>query len=178
MRRPGEYFPRTSGLRVRYDNRADVRRGDGDRTGRPRARLRAIDIGGSDERLFSLTCPLMLGTIPWPSEIHERQARSRAEKQVGAPLTSRVEARCARKFGLLARAAGHRGQEQHCHAARWRRHGNQGVASDHGLSAQRRSRPRASCRRSRSTSAQPKCGRGKPQTPVEHKNDPRLGHGC
>ena len=37
---PGEYFPRASGMRFSYDlNAPQVRRGDGDRTGRPRPRL-------------------------------------------------------------------------------------------------------------------------------------------
>ena len=61
---PGEYFPRASGMRFRYDQsrpRFDVvtaiELGDLDRG------YRAIDITGKDERLYSLTCPLMLGMI-------------------------------------------------------------------------------------------------------------------
>ena len=61
---PGEYFPRASGMRFRYDlsrPKFDVvtaiEIGDLDRG------YKAIDITGKDARLFSLTCPLMLGMI-------------------------------------------------------------------------------------------------------------------
>ena len=61
---PGEYFPRTSGMRFRYDPSRPkfdvvtaIELGDLDRG------YRAIDISGKDERLYSLTCPLMLGQI-------------------------------------------------------------------------------------------------------------------
>ena len=56
---PGEYFPRTSGMRFRYDPSRPkfdvvtaIELGDLDRG------YRAIDISGKDERLYSLTCPL------------------------------------------------------------------------------------------------------------------------
>jgi 5'-nucleotidase/UDP-sugar diphosphatase len=61
---PGEFFPRTSGLRLHYDpsrpkfdvvtaiELGDLNRG-----------YRTIDITGKDPRLYSLTCPLMLGVI-------------------------------------------------------------------------------------------------------------------
>ncbi|MGD0533471.1 MAG: bifunctional UDP-sugar hydrolase/5'-nucleotidase, partial [Methyloceanibacter sp.] len=58
---PGEFFPRASGMRFRYDPsrpQFDVvtalEMGDLDRG------YRAIDISGKDERLYSLTCPLMI----------------------------------------------------------------------------------------------------------------------
>ncbi|MFN9641402.1 MAG: bifunctional metallophosphatase/5'-nucleotidase [Pirellula sp.] len=61
---PGEYFPRTSGLRFRYDmsrSRFDVvtaiEIGDLDRG------YREIDITGKDARLFSLTSSLFVGMI-------------------------------------------------------------------------------------------------------------------
>ena len=61
---PGEWFPRVSGMRFRYDlTRAKfdavtaVELGDFDRGYRP------IDISGKDARLYSLTCPVMLGPI-------------------------------------------------------------------------------------------------------------------
>jgi 5'-nucleotidase/UDP-sugar diphosphatase len=61
---PGEMFPRTSGLRCRYDlsrPKFDVvtaiELGDLDRG------YKAIDITGKDTRLFSLTCPLYVGII-------------------------------------------------------------------------------------------------------------------
>jgi 5'-nucleotidase len=61
---PGEYFPRTSGMRFRYDPSRPkfdvvtaIEIGDLDRG------YRAIDITGKDERLFSVTCPLYFGVI-------------------------------------------------------------------------------------------------------------------
>ncbi len=61
---PGEYFPRASGMRYRYDPSRPkfdvvtaIELGDRDRG------YRTIDIGGKDGRLFSLTCPLFLGKI-------------------------------------------------------------------------------------------------------------------
>jgi 5'-nucleotidase/UDP-sugar diphosphatase len=61
---PGEYFPRASGMRFRYDLSRPIfdvvtaiELGDLD------CGYRAIDITGTDERLYSLTCPLMLGVI-------------------------------------------------------------------------------------------------------------------
>ena len=58
----GELFPRTSGLKFKYDTSLPkfdvvtaVEVGDIDRG------YRAIDISGKDEQLYSLTCPLMLG---------------------------------------------------------------------------------------------------------------------
>jgi len=61
---PGEYFPRASGMRFRYDpsrQKLDVvtviELGDLDRG------YRAIDVSGNDQRLYSLTCPLYLGLI-------------------------------------------------------------------------------------------------------------------
>jgi 5'-nucleotidase / UDP-sugar diphosphatase len=61
---PGEIFPRTSGMRFRYDTSrpmfdvvTSIEIGDLDQG------YRAIDITGEDERLFSLTCPLFFGKI-------------------------------------------------------------------------------------------------------------------
>jgi 5'-nucleotidase len=60
---PGEYFPRTSGLKIRYDMsrpKFDVvtalELGDIDRG------YQAIDITGKDARLYSVTTPLYLAT--------------------------------------------------------------------------------------------------------------------
>jgi 5'-nucleotidase/UDP-sugar diphosphatase len=91
---PGEYFPRASGMRFRYDQsrpRFDVvtaiELGDLDRG------YRAIDITGKDERLYSLPCPLMLGTIivAIPKYTKGKLALIPKNKE-GTPLTSRVEA--------------------------------------------------------------------------------------
>jgi 5'-nucleotidase/UDP-sugar diphosphatase len=61
---PGEMFPRVSGMRFRYDMSRPqfdvvmaVEIGDIDRGYRP------IDVSEKDERLYSLTCPLMLGSF-------------------------------------------------------------------------------------------------------------------
>jgi 5'-nucleotidase len=91
---PGEYFPRASGMRFRYDPsrpRFDVvtavELGDLDRG------YRAIDITGKDERLYSLTCPLMLGTILVAIPKYTKgQLPLVPKNKEGQPLTSRVEA--------------------------------------------------------------------------------------
>ena len=61
---PGEYFPRTSGLRFRYDPSRPqfdvvtaIELGDLDRG------YRGIDVTGKDERLYSLSCSLYVGVI-------------------------------------------------------------------------------------------------------------------
>lgn len=61
---PGEYFPRSSGMRFRYDHSRPtfdvvtaVEMGDLDRG------YHAIDVSGKDKSLYSLSCPLYLGLI-------------------------------------------------------------------------------------------------------------------
>jgi 5'-nucleotidase/UDP-sugar diphosphatase len=61
---PGEYFPRTSGLRFRFDKTRPmfdvvtaIELGDLDHG------YQAIDISGKDQKIYSLTCPLMIGVI-------------------------------------------------------------------------------------------------------------------
>ena len=91
---PGEYFPRVSGMRFFYDTsrpRFDVvtaiELGDIDRG------YRAIDISGTDERLYSLTCPLMLGTILVAIPRYSKgKLPLVAKTRDGQPLTSRVDA--------------------------------------------------------------------------------------
>jgi 5'-nucleotidase len=91
---PGEYFPRASGMRFRYDPsrpKLDVvtaiELGDLDRG------YRSIDISGTDERLFSLTCPLYLGIILVAIPKYTKGALALvAKNKEGKPLTSRVEA--------------------------------------------------------------------------------------
>ena len=113
---PGEYFPRTSGMRFRYDPSRPkfdvvtaIELGDLDRG------YRAIDITGKDERLYSLTCPLYLGQIivAIPKYTKGKLALVPKNKE-GQPLTSRVEAldEPREQLGLPAAAAGHGGQEQ------------------------------------------------------------------
>ena len=91
---PGEFLPRASGMRFRYDlSRPQfdavtaVELGDLDRG------YRAIDITGKDERLYSLTCPLMLGvfvvTIP---KVTKGKLALVAKNKAGQPLATRLEA--------------------------------------------------------------------------------------
>jgi 5'-nucleotidase/UDP-sugar diphosphatase len=91
---PGEYFPRTSGMRFRYDLSRPtfdvvtaIELGDLDRG------YRAIDVSDRDERLYSLTCPLMLGVIVMAIPKATKGALVLVPKNKdGQPLTSRVEA--------------------------------------------------------------------------------------
>jgi 5'-nucleotidase/UDP-sugar diphosphatase len=91
---PGEYFPRASGMRFRYDkSRATfdvvtaIELGDLDRG------YRAIDISGKDARLYSLTCPLMLGVILVAIPKYTKGKLTLvAKNKDGQQLTSRVEA--------------------------------------------------------------------------------------
>ncbi len=91
---PGEYFPRASGMRFRYDlsrPKFDVvtaiELGDLDRG------YRAIDISGKDATLYSLTCPLFLGKILMAIPAYTQGRLPLVPKnQAGQPLKSRVEA--------------------------------------------------------------------------------------
>jgi 5'-nucleotidase len=91
---PGEYFPRASGMRFRYDltrPRFDVvtaiELGDLDRG------YKAIDISGKDERLYSLTCPLMLGPIIVAIPKYTKGKLALVpKKKDGTPLKSKVDA--------------------------------------------------------------------------------------
>jgi 5'-nucleotidase len=91
---PGEYFPRCSGMRCRYDPSRPkfdvvtaIEIGDLDRG------YRAIDITGKDEQLYSLTCPLYLGIILVAIPKYTKGKLALVPKnKSGQPLTSRVEA--------------------------------------------------------------------------------------
>ena len=91
---PGEYFPRASGMRFRYDPSRPkfdvvtaIEMGDLDRG------YRAIDITGKDERLYSLTCPLMLGMILVAIPKYTKGKLTLVPKnKEGQPLKSKVEA--------------------------------------------------------------------------------------
>ena len=91
---PGEYFPRASGMRFRYDPSRPqfdvvtaIEMGDIDRGYRP------IEIGGKDERLYSLTCPLMLAMILVAIPKYTKGKLTLVPKNKdGQPLTSKVEA--------------------------------------------------------------------------------------
>jgi 5'-nucleotidase len=91
---PGEYFPRTSGMRFRYDQSRPkfdvvtaIEIGDLERG------YRAIDISGKDERLYSLTCPLYLGMIVMAIPKYTKGKLALVPKnKKGQPLKSKVEA--------------------------------------------------------------------------------------
>jgi len=91
---PGEYFPRASGMRFRYDPSRPkfdvvtaIELGDFDRG------YRAIDITGKDARLYSLTCPLYLGVIVVAIPKYTKGKLPLVPKnKEGQALTSRVEA--------------------------------------------------------------------------------------
>jgi 5'-nucleotidase/UDP-sugar diphosphatase len=91
---PGEYFPRASGMRFRYDSSRPkfdvvtaIEIGDLDRGYRP------IDITGKDTRLYSLTCPLYLGIIIVAIPKYTKgKLPLVAKNKAGQPLKSRVDA--------------------------------------------------------------------------------------
>lgn len=91
---PGEYFPRTSGLRLRYDPSRPkfdvvtaIELGDLDRGYKP------IDITGADTRLYSVTCPLMIAPIIVAIPKYTKGKLTLVPKnKAGQPLKSRVEA--------------------------------------------------------------------------------------
>ncbi|MFO1313201.1 MAG: bifunctional UDP-sugar hydrolase/5'-nucleotidase [Burkholderiales bacterium] len=91
---PGEFYPRTSGMRFRYDKsrpRFDgvtaIEIGDLDRGYKP------IDITGKDARLYSVTCPLMLGQMLVAIPKYTKGALPVvAKNKQGRQLTSRIEA--------------------------------------------------------------------------------------
>jgi len=91
---PGEYFPRSSGMRFRYDPSrpkfdvvTTIELGDIDRG------YKAIDIGGKDGRLYSLTCPLMLAPIIVAIPKYTKGKLALVpKKKDGSPLSSRVDA--------------------------------------------------------------------------------------
>ena len=108
---PGEYFPRTSGMRFRYDPARPkfdvvtaIELGDLDRG------YRAIDITGRDARLYSLTCPLMLGVILVAIPKYSKgKLPLVAKNKDGQPLGSRAEALDAPRdnSGYLLAPPGH-----------------------------------------------------------------------
>jgi 5'-nucleotidase len=91
---PGEYFPRTSGMRFRYDPSRPkfdvvtaIELGNLDRG------YRAIDITGKDQRLYSLTCSLYVGQILVAIPKYTKgKLPLVAKNREGLPLKSKVEA--------------------------------------------------------------------------------------
>jgi len=91
---PGEYFPRASGLRFRYDpSRPKFDVVTAVELGNLDSGYRAIDISGQDQQLYSLSCPLMLGMIitAIPKYTKGKLALVAKNRQ-GQPLTSKVDA--------------------------------------------------------------------------------------
>jgi 5'-nucleotidase len=91
---PGEYFPRSSGMRFRYDSSRPkfdvvtaIELGDIDRG------YSTIDISGKEDRLYSLTCSLYLGLIIVAIPKYTKDKLTLVPKnKEGQPLKSRVEA--------------------------------------------------------------------------------------
>jgi 5'-nucleotidase len=91
---PGEYFPRASGMRFRYDKSRPtfdvvtaIELGDLDRGYRP------IDISGKDTQLYSLTCSLYVGVILVAIPKYTKGKLSVvAKNKEGRQLASKVEA--------------------------------------------------------------------------------------
>jgi len=90
----GEYFPRASGMRFRYDSSRPkfevvtaIELGDFDHG------YKAIDISGKDIQLYSLTCPLMLGQILVSIPKYTKDKLVFVPKNAkGEPFKSKVEA--------------------------------------------------------------------------------------
>ena len=91
---PGEFFPRTSGMRFRYNTSrpkfdvvTSIELGDFDHG------YKMIDITGSDQKLYSLTCPIYLGMIVVSIPKHTKGILELIPKNAkGEPLKSKVEA--------------------------------------------------------------------------------------
>ena len=91
---PGQFFPRTSGMRFRYDPLRPqfdvvtaIEMGDFDRG------YHTIDITGKDTRLYSLTCPLYFAVIAVAIPKYTKGKLTLVPKnKEGQPLKSKVEA--------------------------------------------------------------------------------------
>ena len=91
---PGEWFPRVSGMRFRYDPSRPqfdavtaIEIGDFDRG------YVEIDISGKDARLYSLTCPVMLAPIVMAiPKLSKGKLTLVPKSQAGQPLKSKVDA--------------------------------------------------------------------------------------
>lgn len=91
---PGEYFPRTSGMRFHYDLSrkkfdavTSVEIGDLDRGYQP------IDMTGKDTKLYSLSCPLYAGLFIAAIPKYTKGALKLVPKnKAGQPIKARIEA--------------------------------------------------------------------------------------
>jgi len=91
---PGEYFPRASGMRFRYDlSRPKFDAVTAIELGDFAGGYQAIDFTGTGGRLYSLTCPLMLAPIIVAIPKYTKGILAPVPKNKdGKPLTSKVEA--------------------------------------------------------------------------------------
>jgi 5'-nucleotidase len=91
---PGEYFPRASGMRFRFDpSRPQFDVVTAIELGNLDAGYQAIDTSAGAGRLYSLSCPLMLGLIVAAIPKYTKGRLALVPKnRNGAPLTSKVEA--------------------------------------------------------------------------------------
>ena len=135
---PGETFPRTSGMRFRYDPSRQpfdvvtaIEMGDQD------GGYRAIDVSGKDGRLYSLTCPLYIGKIIMAIPKYTKgklDACTQEQGRSAAQVEGRGARRPRRQHARPAAAARHGGQGQRRRRDEERRRpGDQGMAGDHGL---------------------------------------------
>ena len=91
---PGEFFPRTSGMRFRYDPSRPqfdvvtaIELGDLDRG------YSAIDITGNDARLYGMSCPLIVGQfIVGIPKFTKGKLTLAPKNREGQPLKSKVDA--------------------------------------------------------------------------------------
>jgi 5'-nucleotidase len=91
---PGEYFPRTSGMRFRYDpSRPQFDAVTAIELGDLDGGYGAIDITGKEKRLYSLTCSLYVGMILAAVPKYTKGKLTLVPKnKEGQPLKSKVEA--------------------------------------------------------------------------------------
>ena len=137
---PGEFFPRASGLRFRYDParpRFDavtaIELGDLDRGYQP------IDTSGADARLYSLTCPLMLGLIVVAIPNYTKGklalvAKNRAGQRLGSQVEALEDPRRGTPDLLAPPGRIDRASLEYRNAAGGGA-GDQGMAGDHGSPA-------------------------------------------
>jgi 5'-nucleotidase len=91
---PGQFFPRTSGMRFRYDpSRPKFDVVTAIELGNLDHGYRVIDITGKDPHLYSLTCPLYFAVIAVAIPKYTKGKLTLVPKnKEGQPLKSRVEA--------------------------------------------------------------------------------------
>ena len=91
---PGEWFPRVSGMRFRYDlSRPQYDAVTGIELGDIDHGYKAIDITGKDQRLYSLTCPSMVAPLIMAiPKLSKGKLTLVPKNSEGQPLKSKVEA--------------------------------------------------------------------------------------